>query len=82
MGLIKRQYGTSVLVEEVDKLMQEKVGEYIRDNKVNMLGTPLPKESNANFETDENFEFSFDIALAPEFELELSNADTVDYYDI
>ena len=82
MGLIKRQYGTSVLVEEVDKLMQEKVGEYIRDNKVNMLGTPLPKESNANFETDENFESSFDIALAPEFELELSNADTVDYYDI
>lgn len=82
MGLIKRQYGTSVLVEEVDKLMQEKVGEYIRDNKVNMLGTPLPKESNANFETDENFEFSFDIALAPEFELELSNADMVDYYDI
>ena len=82
MGLIKRQYGTSVLLEEVDKLMQEKVGEYIRDNKVNMLGTPLPKESNANFETDENFEFSFDIALAPEFELELSNADTVDYYDI
>ena len=67
MGLIKRQYGTSVLVEEVDKLLQAKVGEYIRDNKVNMLGAPLPKESNANFATDENFEFAFDIALAPEF---------------
>lgn len=47
-----------------------------------MLGAPLPKENNANFETDENFEFSFDIALAPEFNLELSNNDTVDYYDI
>ena len=82
MGLIKKQYGTSVLLEEVDKLMQEKVGEYIRENKVNMLGAPLPKENNANFETDENFEFSFDIALAPEFNLELSNDDTVDYYDI
>ena len=82
MGLIKKQYGVSVLIEEVDKLMQEKVGEYIRDNKVNMLGTPLPKENNANFETDENFEFSFDIALAPEFNVELSAADTVDYYDI
>ena len=82
MGLIKKQYGTSVLLEEVDKLMQEKVGEYIRENKVNMLGAPLPKENNANFETDENFEFSFDIALAPEFNLELSNNDTVDYYDI
>lgn len=82
MGLIKKQYGTSVLLEEVDKLLQEKVGEYIRENKVNMLGTPLPKENNANFETDENFEFSFDIALAPEFNVELSNNDTVDYYDI
>ena len=79
MALIKKQYGTSVLVEEVDKLMQEKVGEYIRENNVNMLGTPLPKENNVNFEADE---FSFDIALAPEFNVELSNNDTVDYYDI
>ena len=53
MALIKKQYGTSVLVEEVDKLMQEKVGEYIRENNVNMLGTPLPKENNVNFEADE-----------------------------
>lgn len=82
MGLIKKQYGTSVLLEEVDKLLQEKVGEYIRENKVNMLGTPLPKENNINFETDENFEFSFDIALAPEFNVELSAADNLDYYDI
>ena len=82
MGLIKKQYGTSVLVEEIDKLMQEKVSEYIRENKVNMLGAPLPKENNANFSTDENFEFSFDIALAPEFELALSSSDTIDYYDI
>ena len=52
-GLIKKQYGASVLVEEVDKLMQEKVGEYIRENNVNMLGTPLPKENNVNFEADE-----------------------------
>ena len=82
MGLIKKQYGTSVLLEEVDKLLQEKVGEYIRENKVNMLGTPLPKENKINFETDENFEFSFDIALAPEFNVELSAADNLDYYDI
>ena len=82
MGLIKKQYGTSVLLEEVDKLLQEKVGEYIRENKVNMLGSPLPKENNINFETDENFEFSFDIALAPEFNVELSAADNLDYYDI
>ena len=82
MTLLKKQYGTSVLVEEVDKLMQEKVNEYIRENKVDMLGAPLPKESNVDFANDENFEFSFDIALAPEFTVDLSAADTIDYYDI
>lgn len=81
-GLIKKQYGASVLVEEVDKLLQDKVFEYIRDNKVNMLGNPLPKENKADFEKDENFEFQFDIALAPEFEVKLSADDKVDYYDI
>lgn len=81
-GLIKKQYGVSVLAEEIDKLLQEKVFEYIRENKVNMLGTPLPKENQVNFETEENFEFSFDIALAPEFNVELSANDNVDYYDI
>ena len=81
-GLIKKQYGVSVLTEEIDKLLQEKVFEYIRENKVNMLGTPLPKENQVNFETEENFEFSFDIALAPEFNVELSANDSVDYYDI
>ncbi len=82
MGLVKKQYGTSVLVEEVDKLMQEKVNEYIRENKVDMLGAPLPKESNVDFTKDENFEFAFDIALAPEFTVDLSANDTIDYYDI
>ena len=82
MGLVKKQYGTSVKVEEIDKLLQEKVGAYIQENNVDMLGAPLPKENNANFDTDENFEFSFDIALAPQFNVELSNNDTVDYYDI
>ena len=81
-GLIKKQYGVSVLAEEIDKLLQEKVFEYIRENKVNMLGTPLPKENQVNFETEENFEFSFNIALAPEFNVELSANDSVDYYDI
>ncbi|WP_301915754.1 trigger factor [Phocaeicola coprophilus] len=81
-GLIKKQYGVSVLAEEIDKLLQEKVFEYIRENKVNMLGTPRPKENQVNFETEENFEFSFDIALAPEFNVELSANDSVDYYDI
>ena len=70
MSLIKKQFGKAVLAEEVDKLMQEKVNEYIHENKVNMLGMPLPnaeKMQPVDFDTQENFEFVFDIALAPEF---------------
>ena len=85
MSLIKKQFGKAVLAEEVDKLMQEKVNEYIHENKVNMLGMPLPnaeKMQPVDFDTQENFEFVFDIALAPEFNAEITNQDTVDYYTI
>ena len=85
MSLIKKQFGKSVMAEEVDKLMQEKVNEYIRENKVNMLGMPLPNEEKMqtiDFETQENFEFVFDIALAPEFKAEINEQDTIDFYTI
>ena len=85
MGLIKKQYGKAVLAEEVNKLLQDKVYEYLRENKVNMLGEPLPDEEKqplVDFETMEDFEFVFDIALAPEFKAELSANDSIDYYTI
>ena len=85
MTLIKKQFGKAVMAEEVDKLMQEKVNEYIRENKVNMLGMPLPNEEKMqpiDFDTQENFEFVFDIALAPEFNAELNEQDAIDFYTI
>ena len=85
MNLIKKQFGKAVMAEEVDKLMQEKVNEYIRENKVNMLGMPLPNEEKMqtiDFDTQENFEFVFDIALAPEFNAELNEQDAIDFYTI
>jgi len=85
MSLIKKQFGKSVMAEEVDKLMQEKVNEYIRENKVNMLGMPLPNEEKMqviDFDTQENFEFVFDIALAPEFKAEITEQDTLDFYTL
>ena len=85
MSLIKKQFGKAVMAEEVDKLMQEKVNAYIRENNVNMLGMPLPNEEKMqtiDFDTQENFEFVFDIALAPAFKLELSEQDAIDYYTI
>lgn len=85
MGLVKKMYGKSVLAEEVNKLLSETVYKYIQDNKVNILGEPLPneeKQPTIDFDTMEEFEFLFDIALAPEFKVEVSKDDKVDYYDI
>lgn len=83
-GLVKKMYGAQVKADEVNKLLGEKLFAYIKDNKVNMLGEPLASENQKplNIETDDDFEFVFDIALAPEFKVELTSADTVDYYDI
>lgn len=85
MGLIKRQYGTAVKVDAVNKLLGDKIYEYIRENKIQMLGEPMPnteKQPELDFEKGENFEFVFDIAVAPEFKIELSDQDSVDYYNV
>ena len=85
MSLVKKMYGKSVIAEEVNKLLSEKVYDYIKSNNVNMLGEPLPNEEKQHvidFDTMEEFEFVFDIALAPEFKAEVSNTDKVDYYTI
>ena len=84
-SLIKKMYGKSVIAEVVNKALQEAVYNYIKDNKVNMLGEPLPneeKQQNIDFDTMEEFDFVFDIALAPEFKAEVSAKDKVDYYSI
>ena len=85
MGLIKRQYGTAVKVDEVNKLLGEKLYEYIRENKIQMLGDPLPnteKQVAQDFEKDNDLTFVFDIAVAPQFEVSLTGKDKVDYYTI
>lgn len=84
-GLVKKMYGKSVLAEEVNKLLSETVYKYIQDNKINILGEPLPcedKQPEIDPDTMEEFEFVFDIALAPEINVEVSAADKVDYYTI
>ena len=85
MGLIKKQYGTAVKVDEVNRILGEKLYEYIRENKIQMLGEPLPNEEKQkpqDLQGDGPFEFVFDIAVAPEFKAELTNKDKVDYYVI
>ncbi len=84
MGLIKRQYGAAVKVDVVNKMLGEKLYEYVRENKIQMLGEPLPsdKQEALNFESEEPLTFKFDIAVAPEFEAKLSGKDKIDYYNI
>ena len=85
MGLVKRQYGTAVKVDEVNRLLGEKLYEYIRENKIQMLGEPLPnteKQQPQDFEKEGDLTFVFDIAVAPEFKADLTGRDKIDYYTI
>ena len=85
MSLVKKMYGKSVLAEEVNKLLSDSVYKYIQDNKIEILGEPLPNEDKQpviDFDTMEEFEFLFDIALSPEFKAEVTDKDKVDYYTI
>ena len=84
MGMIKRQFGPSVKVETINKMLGEKLYEYVRENKIQMLGEPLPsdKQEQLDFESDQPLTFKFDIAVAPEFEAKLSGKDKVPYYNI
>lgn len=84
MGLIKRQVGASVKVDEINKLVGQEIYKYVQENKIQMLGEPLPSEKQqpVDVEKDAPYTFVFDIAVAPEFEIKLSGHDTVDYYTI
>ena len=84
VGLIKKQFGVSILAEEVNKVLQDGLLGYIRENKINMLGEPLPTEDNNNVELKEgeSFTFKFDLAIAPEFEVSLTKKDKIDYYNV
>lgn len=85
MGLIKKQYGSAVKAEEINKMLQEAVYGYLKENKVDMLGEPLPNEDQQkqlDFDTMEELEFLYDIALAPQFDATLTAEDTLPYYTI
>ena len=84
MGLIRRNYGAAVKVDEINKLLGEKLYAYVNENHIQMLGEPLPSETQVpqDLEGDGPFEFVFDIAIAPEFSITLDSSDTVRYCDV
>ena len=85
MGLLKKRFGTEITAEEVNKILGKELTKYIHDEKINVLGEPLPNEEKTpaiDFDTQEDFTFVFDVALAPEFDAKVSDKDELDYYDI
>lgn len=84
LGLIKRQVGAQVKVDVINRLVGEKLYEYIKENKINMLGEPMPHlgEEPVDLDAAAPYTLKFDIAIAPEFKAELSDKDTIVYYDI
>ncbi len=82
MGLIKKQYGKAVLVDEVNKLLQDNLNKYLTEEKLDVLGNPLPKQRD-NFNWDaEDFDFEFELGLAPNFELSLKSKKAITQYRI
>lgn len=84
MELIKKQFGPSVKMDTLNKYVGEQIYNYIRENKIQMLGEPLPSEKQepVDIEKDGPYTFMFDIAVAPEFKIELNGDTKIAYYEI
>ena len=85
MGIVKKMYGKSVIADEVNKLLSEKIDQYIKENKIELLGHPLAnteKTPTIDFEHEKDFDFYFDIGLAPAVNLENLEKTKVDYFKI
>nr|WP_298794245.1 trigger factor [uncultured Allomuricauda sp.] len=82
MGLIKKQYGKAVLVDEVNKLLQDNLNKYLTEEKLDVLGNPLPKQQE-DFDWDnDNLDFEFELGLAPNFEVKVKTKKAVTQYKI
>ena len=68
-GLVRKMYGKGILADEINRLLGKSVDSYLRDNKVHILGEPIPVPSSADFDTDTVFDFQFELGLIPEFSL-------------
>lgn len=82
MSLIQKQYGKAILLDEVNKLLQSSLNDYLVEEKLDILGNPLPKATE-DFNWDaENYAFEFELGLAPEFNVDLASAKDVVKYNI
>ena len=82
MSLVKKQYGKAVLVDEVNKLLQDAIGKYLVEEKLDVLGNPLPKpQDDLDWDADA-FSFEFELGLAPEFDVKLKGKKAITHYNI
>src|SRR5680860_1643084 len=82
MGMVKKQYGKSVLVDEVNKMLQDALNKYLTEEKLDVLGNPLPKEQE-NFDWDQdNYSFEFELGLSPQFDVNLETKKPITQYKI
>jgi len=85
IGLIKKMYGRAVQIDEINKVVTENIQKYLADEKVEILGDPLPRtddQEKIDFDTQESFTFSFDLGLSPAFEIKLGKKNKVTFYEI
>lgn len=85
MSMVKKMHGTQLLVDEINKLVSESLFNYIREKELNILGEPMPNETeqkDLNFTTQEDFEFCFDIAYAPKIDVSLNKRDKLTAYQV
>ena len=82
VGQIKKMYGKAILVEEVNKLIQEAIYNYITENKIEVLGNPLPTTTDLDWDNTTDFNFEFEMGLSPAFEVNMDKKSKFDYYKI
>src|SRR5690606_38508361 len=82
MGMVKKQYGKAVLVDEVNKLLQDGLNKYMTEEKLDVLGNPLPKEQEDFSWDKEDYSFEFELGLSPQFEVNLKTKKPIVHYKI
>ena len=83
MGIINKKYRTSIVIDEVNKLLQDELYKYITSEKIRVLGSPMPLDTNeVDWEKTEDFIFKYEIGLAPDFEVKITSKDKLNYYKI
>ena len=82
MGLVKKQYGKAVTIDEVNKLLQESLGKYLSDEKLDVLGSPLPMAQDSIDWDMDPISFAFEIGLSPKFEIKLKGRRALTHYNI